>query len=321
VAARTVNPIVKEMLEKFPHLPTRSIARIILFNHGDLFNNDIERIRSVVRYQRGTNGEKSRENAGFIPKKTKIPNSWYIERTPYNLKPGYWLILSDIHVPFHMVKPIEAAISYAKDAGVTGLLINGDFQDNSAISRWAPTRKRDFDAELMVAVELVNFLSYEFRGKALVLKEGNHDYRLERLFQVKNPELMGIPLAAMDTALGLEAKGFDIVSQSQKVMAGELPIFHGHEVSIATAVNPARGLFLKLKSWGMCAHHHRTSEHSERNVQDTLLTTWSLGCMCDLKPDYAPYNNWNWGFAMVTVAKNGYFEVENKRILSNGKVV
>jgi len=41
-----------------------------------------------------------------------------------------------------------------------------------------------------------------------------------------------------------------------------------------------------------------------------------------MHPDYAPYGtNWNWGFAIVNVEKNGNFEVVNRRILPNGKVV
>ena len=44
------------------------------------------------------------------------------------------------------------------------------------------------------------------------------------------------------------------------VMAGKLPILHGHEINhIDRAVNPARGLFLKAKSWAACSHCHSTS--------------------------------------------------------------
>ena len=31
-------------------------------------------------------------------------------------------------------------------------------------------------------------------------------------------------------------------------------------------------------------------------------------------------NDWNWGFAMINVEKNGNFEVTNKRVLPNGQV-
>ena len=39
--------------------------------------------------------------------------------------------------------------------------------------------------------------------------------------------------------------------------------------------------------------------------------------------EFMPFdgNNWNWGFAFVNVEEDGNFEVTNRRILSNGKVV
>lgn len=83
----------------------------------------------------------------------------------------------------------------------------------------------------------------------------------------------------------------------------------------------ARGLFLKTKTFAACAHGHSTSEHSVRDINDVMLTTWSFGCLSDLHPDWNPFSDWNWGFAIINVEANGFFEVENRRILSNGKVV
>jgi hypothetical protein len=61
--------------------------------------------------------------------------------------------------------------------------------------------------------------------------------------------------------------------------------------------------------------------HTTNDVNDTMLTTWSFGCLCDLHPDWNPYADWNHGFALINIEKNGFFEVENRRILQNGKIV
>ena len=127
---------------------------------------------------------------------------------------------------------------------------------------------------------------------------------------------------AIDEVLGLERRGIVALDSKQIVMAGKLPILHGDEYGgLSTAVNPARGLFLKTHTWSACAHYHKTSEHSERDVNGTVLTTWSFACLCDLSPDYRPYSSWNHGVALVNVEKNGAFEVVNRRILSKGQVV
>ena len=105
-------------------------------------------------------------------------------------------------------------------------------------------------------------------------------------------------------------------------MAGKLPVLHGHEIrNIQRTVNPARGLFLRAKSWAACSHCHTTSEHTTRDINGQVITTWSFGCLCDLQPEYNPFgNDWNWGFALVNVNDDGGFEVENKRIMPSGRV-
>jgi len=136
------------------------------------------------------------------------------------------------------------------------------------------------------------------------------------------PELIGLPLLAMDTVLGLESRGIELVDFYQIVMAGKLPIIHGHEIkTLSRAVNPARGLFLRAKSWSACSHCHSTSEHTARNIRGEYLTTWSFGCLCDLSPDYSSIgNDWNHGFALIDIEKNGAFIVRNLRVLPNGCV-
>ena len=46
----------------------------------------------------------------------------------------------------------------------------------------------------------------------------------------------------------------------------------------------------------------------------------STGCLCELKPDYMPFNKWNLGFAHINVKPNGDYTVKNMRII-NGKIV
>jgi predicted phosphodiesterase len=316
--------IVKNAIRRFKHRPKRTIARYILHNYGELFDGDIEVIRSSIRYYTGANGTENREQIKeLINHKVEMPRTWRRKSTPYKLEAGLWLILADVHVPFHEPKPIESAIKYAQDQKVDGVLLAGDTEDCASVGFWTSRIKRDFDKEFVAVLDFLDFLSGEFPTQKKKYKRGNHEYRLDRLYQTKTPELIGIPLQAMDDAMGLDSRGYDVIDDNQMVLAGKLPIFHGHEFGrLNLTVNPARGLFLKAKSWAMCAHCHRTSEHPAKNVMGTLLTTWSIGCLCDLSPDYNPFgNDWNWGFALINIEKNGNFEVVNKRILSNGTVV
>jgi hypothetical protein len=46
---------------------------------------------------------------------------------------------------------------------------------------------------------------------------------------------------------------------------------------------------------------------------------FSTGCLCELSPDYLPYNEWVLGFARVLVYPDKSFSVENK-IIVDGKI-
>jgi predicted phosphodiesterase len=319
--------IIKEAIRKFGHLPTRTIAHYVLFNFGEVFDGNAEAVRSAIRYRRGLNGERNRKGAvDLIPREAPaaMPKTWRRTRTPHSLSPGLWLVLSDVHIPFHEPKPLESAMRYGQQQKVTGVLLNGDIQDCAAVSFWPSANRKDFDREIELMIDFLDLLRQEFPKAEIVYKPGNHEYRLPRLYMSKVPELMGLTMgsAAIDAVLGLEHRGIEFLDYKQIVMAGKLPVLHGDEFNmISRAVNPARGLFLKAKSYSLCGHCHTTSEHTERNISGTLLTTWSTGCLCDLSPDYNPYGNWNHGFALINVEKGGAFEVTNKRILPNGCVV
>lgn len=316
--------IIRDTVRRFQHLPTRTIARHIIHNYGPIFDNNFENVRASVRYilEEKTNGKEKSKNP--IPRtgKVSIPKTWREERTAYKLPEGKWLVLSDIHIPFHEPRALEEAIKYGQDKKVTGLLLNGDAQDCAAVSFWPSSIKRDFDKEIELFIDFLDFIDKELNDCIKVYKPGNHEYRLPRYYQQKAPELTGIPLQSVINVLGLDYRGIEYLDYKQIVMAGKLPILHGHELpAISRAVNPARGLFLRTKSWAACAHCHTTSEHTAKNIQGTLLTTWSFGCLCDLTPDYNTIgNDWNHGFAIINVEKDGNFEVLNKRILSNWKV-
>jgi len=112
------------------------------------------------------------------------------------------------------------------------------------------------------------------------------------------------------------------VEDQRPVMAGKLPILHGHELpkGVSAPVNPARGAFMRTLSTVLVGHSHRSSGHAESDMWHDETFCWSTGCLCDLTPEYARINRWNWGFALATVHDDESFDVENLRITADGKV-
>jgi hypothetical protein len=130
------------------------------------------------------------------------------------------------------------------------------------------------------------------------------------------PALFKLAGVGLPTWLGLADVGVEWVQDKRVVALGKLNVIHGHEYKggVSTPVNPARGVYLKARSVVLCGHWHRTSTHHERNIRDRSEAAWSVGCACGLKPKWMPLNNWTHGYALVELAKDGTFRVDNVHV-------
>lgn len=319
--------IAKDTLRRFPNAEIRSLARYLVAIYPDLYNSDFEFARGKIKYHAGKIGIKNKKNVfdkSLFRGEYKMPKSVALVRKSHKLDNGLWFILNDIHVPFHSERAIDIAFKYAQLQKPTGILINGDMQDCEALSYWHSPYRRDFVKEVEQVIDFIDFLVSSFPDIKIVWKPGNHEDRLAQYYRSNAPLLADLPSSDMENILSLDTRGVLLLNRKQKVMAGKLPIFHGHEIrgGGVNLVNPARWLFLKTKHSAACSHFHRTSEHAEKDVMGKDMATFTFGCLCSLEPDYNPEaNNWNHGFGMINISSNGDYEVENKKILSNGRVV
>lgn len=232
-------------------------------------------------------------------------------------------ILSDIHVPYHSVSAVAAAVSFLKKQSLGGLLLNGDIGDFYAISRYMkdPTQ-RDFKFELESLRSFLHWLRQEFPAVPMVYKCGNHEERWQHWLWQHAAEICDDQRMSLPAWLDLSKHDIEFVDDQRPVMLGKLPVLHGHELprGLASPVNVARGAFMRTGSTVLVGHSHRTSNHAEADMWHHETACWSAGCLCDLRPDYARINKWNHGFAMVTVHDGGAFDVQNYRVMSDGAV-
>jgi len=233
------------------------------------------------------------------------------------------LILSDIHVPYHSISAITAALQYAKKSKPDALLLNGDTIDCHRLSRFIKDpKKRNFKLELDTFKALFDVFEKELKCK-IYFKIGNHEERYEHFLYEKAGELVGIEEFEFENIIKARARGIEIIGDKRPMKLNNLWGIHGHEYvgGISAPVNPARGLFLKAKVSTFQGHNHQTSEHTEPTLTGKMVTTWSLGCLSELHPAYMPLNKWNHGFAEVDLDPNGEdFEFHNKRIFK-GKIL
>lgn len=317
--------IALEYCQKYHNFSTRAIARLLIKDHPlDFTENNA---RTMVQYVRNERPDRTGEleprtkevRQQFITKKFDLPESDYQKTENFIIPKGQnnILLLSDIHFPYQDNKALELALNYGLENNVNAIYLNGDTLDMYHSSRFVKDRrKRDLAGELEMGRAFLKTLQEMFKCP-IYFKIGNHEKRWEDFLRIQAPELLGIPYFQLETILRFREFGVTLIKDKQIAMAGKLPILHGHEWfgGFAPPVNPARGLFLKAKQSSIIGHHHRTSEHTEKSLSGEVTTTWSTGCLCGLQPDYAPYNNYNHGFAHVTTDKDGGYHLKNIRII------
>jgi len=311
--------LANQYREKFGwEMPTLKLARI-MYGENELFFKNIEDARTVLRGIEGKRSTKKNKIYKQIPERPKnpysLPQSNEAIYKPYFLNAKRLLVLSDIHIPYHSIDAITCAFDFAKQEKPDAILLNGDTLDFFSLSRFAKDPKaRSFAHELETFKEFMTILKKTFDAK-IYFKLGNHEERYFHFLWMKSNELVGVDEFELENIIKARAEGIEIIKDKRIMKAGDLNIIHGHEFggSVFSPVNIARGLFLKAKVSAMQGHNHQTSEHTERDMNGRITTTFSLGCMCELSPAYLPINKWNHGFAIVDI-DGDEFNVRNKRI-------
>ena len=325
--------IAREYVRKFPDAPTLTLTKKCYKKHGALWAS-LESCRCTFRYVRGNMGKHKRSkvtHAGYTD--TLRPNGTagttfaaipagmtdIIDFKPYIVdEPGRYLILSDIHIPYHDRDALILALESVSDPA--GIILNGDIMDHFALSQWdKDPRRKDFAAELRTTRQILGIIRDAFPAASIVYKMGNHEERYERYMELKAPELLDVAAFDLAAVLKLDELGITLVRDKRPIKLGKLNVIHGHEYrfSISNPVNPARGLFLRSKALALCGHFHQSSNHSENTLDDKQLVCYSTGALCDLHPKYAVLNKWNLGFAIVDLTPDKAFTVHNKRIINN----
>ena len=251
-------------------------------------------------------------------------NPWHVEKLSFHRALG----LYDIHIPHHDPAAVRTAIAHGKKLGVDCVIIGGDLCDFYAISAWErDPRRRNLGDEVESCKLFLEHLRSVFPKAQIVLQEGNHEERLWRYVWARCPELAtvrggnGAEMMNLSTVLDLEEYGVRLVADKRPILAGEhLYLLHGHEfrAMFNNPVNPARGLYLRAKANAICGHLHQTSNHTEMGLEK-VVSCWSVGCLCDLHPNYMPLNKHNNGLCIVELNGDAW-RVENLKII-NGNVV
>jgi predicted phosphodiesterase len=243
-------------------------------------------------------------------------------------------IFGDVHVPFHDKKSLLTTLLYAKqEVKPDEVIILGDFLDFKSISSYIKElNERDLTKELLQSAEILKAILELFDSvKRVIYIEANHEERLYSYINKHAPELGNLfknPLEILEH-IKHELPKDKILYHSPRI-SGNVPFYligkrlsciHGHEYhkgSRHSVINVARTIFQKAQKSILFGHWHVTQEYTHTTIDRELRTAWSVGCLCNLAPEWNPLNQWNHGFAVVYEYEDGFFTVYNKKIIQKG---
>lgn len=326
--------IVLEYLEENADMPTLTLARTIFNENPELFLS-VEQVRSTIRNYRGKSGKaslKSLKNKKFVETEPRpynpfdLPDSdaeGKLENINLPFSSKKILCLFDIHLPFHDIDALTTAIKFGKSKDVDTIILGGDLLDFYSLSFYEKDpRKRNFYEELNIAKEFLVKLRKIFPTQNIYYLLGNHEERYMRYMKVKARELLGVKDFELDVLLDLKKLNINYIDGKRLINVGDTTIGHGHEFGqgFGSPVSPAKSLFNKAKANMIVGHSHVDSKHREKTIHGTFITTYSIGCLCELQPEYRPYNNYVHGFAYLEKDSTNKVSVQ-PYMIHEGKII
>jgi predicted phosphodiesterase len=300
-------------------MPTLRLARI-MYDENNLSFKNVEDARSFLRAIEGKKKGSNMKITHKHPERPKnpynLPDSDAKEYTPYIMpyfeKVG---IINDVHLPYHNIAALTAAIDFLKLMEVNAVFINGDLLDFHRLSYFEkdPKAKR-INEELDTMKQFLSTVSKEITPK-IFFKFGNHEERYSKFLIEKAGEISDLEEFDLENII---KRRFDceVIKDKRIFINNGLPYIHGHEFGrgVFSPVNAARGLFMQAKHSAVKGDCHTTSEHTEPDIMGKIMTTYSIGCLCELNPQWLPLNKWNHGVAVQHNRGEGQYHLENRRI-------
>lgn len=327
--------IILEYLKKFPNSPTKTLARKIYTENTGFFKS-FTTVYDRTRYYRGQQGVAQRKhlkNREFqqelkvtvMQNFVSMPSSLTQKRGTFTFPTGCKKlgVIGDLHIPYHDEDAIETACDKMEQENVDSILINGDLLDFYQLSfHEKDPRNVHFKNEIEAGKQFFEYIRSRFPNIPIYFIPGNHENRFERYLRIKASELLDMDEFRLDVILHVAEYKIEYIPFRTKVVFGDFLIEHGDKIPGAGGVVPARTALMRLKTNCIVNHFHKSSQSSQRvygTGEASNIRGYSLGCLCDLAPDYMEINEWNHGFAILTKVDNlvsvSNYKIENNTII------
>lgn len=216
-------------------------------------------------------------------------------------------IIADLHGHYLDKNVMSSFLRRTKDK--TAILIDGDLMDSESLSRHLKGHNLiEYDKEIELCHQILKGLKEEFDH--VYLKEGNHDFWLERYLLTNAREIFRLRGLDLKTLLRLGELGIHHIHNLKYIQYGDLDVVHAHEFpGYGMGKFPATGLLDRWQTFKhkyevkiLGAHSHRFDQAmSKKSKGSEWGRSWIIGCMCRKSASYNPYAGWEQGWAEAEI--------------------
>jgi predicted phosphodiesterase len=239
-----------------------------------------------------------------------------------NPKMQKWLVLSDIHRPFHNQVLWSKVLQLIKDLGSSlyGIILAGDYLDlytlgsynAESLANLSGLTLQDEYIDGLQGIDELNSVLHKDAKKYFLF--GNHEDRYFRHIKEKDNAKYGGALLNPTEALYLYEHNWEVKTDWQSdyfTLGKHLDVIHG----VYTSVNAAKTHLDKTQHSVMFGHTHRVQCFHTGNK-----AAYNIGGLYDIKSkgfSYMPRlqrETWANGFAIVNINDDGEFYVEQVNV-------
>ncbi len=208
--------------------------------------------------------------------------------------------VNDIHVPWHDVELVDAAIELFADLQPDLFIINGDTQDFFGLSRFNKSFERldNLQNELDQGKDLRKAFRTAMPNAMMHETMGNHEERLLTYPGFNAPALKSLNSLKPDVLMGLKEYDIKHWPRNGFRLNEDFLVEHGSVVRKNAGDTAKQRLGETLIS-GVMGHVHRLGQASRSGYRE--LNWYETGCLCQLNPDYVTGEaNWMQGIWVGT---------------------
>lgn len=242
-----------------------------------------------------------------------------------------WVVLPDIHTPFHDAKLIKKVCQFMKDLRPHGVVISGDFLDLYSLSRYAADsvyslRDVTLSMEYKTGREVLGWIESALpKGCRKEFLYGNHEDRYWRELEKGDRGKYGDALQSPTSALTLRERGWNVGEhwQQDAVQLGDhLEVIHG----IYCPVHAAKKHLDEWQGSVIMGHTHRFQSYVSGK-----RAAYNIGFLGDPNSKgfaYMPRTKrlqWVQGFAVVDIDTHGDYwcqpiQCYGSRFMADGRM-